>query len=129
MAKIENIEIPGFNPNATNYKDCIKNTQAIEKVRTKLVWDRTFWLGQANMLGEQGKGVQANQANDNFNNAQKKINKLTVHLRNWEKKAAQTPEGKAKEQNRFAKNQKKATEDKVRRKIKATFFPPVCPKR
>jgi len=72
MAKIENMEIPGFNPNATSYKDCIKNTQAIEKVRSKLTWDRTYWMGQANMLGEQGKGAQANQAEANFINTQKK---------------------------------------------------------
>lgn len=123
MAKLENIEIPGFNPNATSYKDCIKNTRAIEKVRSELVWDRTFWSGEANMLGEQGKGAQANRAKDNLANTQKKINKLTTHLRNWEKKATQTPEGKAKEQNHFAKEQKKAKEDKVRRQMINAIFP------
>ena len=132
MAKIENIEIPGFNPKATSYKDCIKNTQAIEKVRSKLVWNRTFWQGQTNMLREQ-RNPQFNQAEDNFLNTQKKINKLTVHLRNWGKKAAQTPEGQKKEQKKFANEQKLASQEKtknrIRKKIKAAFFPPICPKR
>jgi len=45
---------------------------------------------------------------------------LTAHLRNWEKKATQTPEGKAKEQKRFAKE----AEDKVRRRIINAVFSP-----
>ncbi len=123
MAKINGVEIKNFNPNAKTYNDCIKNTQAIQKVIDDFSFKSHRLIDSAGTAGESGRGKMANYLVNQGYDLQDKVNMLTRERKKWELKATQTPEGKAKEQNRFAKEQKKAKEDKVRRQIINAIFP------
>ena len=128
MAKIKDIEIKNFNPNAKTYNDCIKNTQAIQKVIDDFSFKSHRLIDSAGVAGESGRGKMANYLVNQGYDLQDKVNMLTGERKKWETKAAQTPEGKAKNQKRFAKEVKEA-EDKAIRKIKKALSSPIRLKR
>ena len=133
MAQINGIEVKNFNPNAKTYIECIKNTQAIQREIDKRSFNSHLALADSNSVGEAGNRKLAKQLAKTGLQEQQRVNMLTKERKIWEKKAAQTPEGKKKEQKKFAEEQKLAgqekTKNRIRKKIKAAFFPPICPKR
>ena len=112
MAQINGIEVKNFNPNAKTYNLKLADSGAADE-------NKNYKL--AKQLEEIGLKEQ------------RRVNALTKERKIWEKKAAQTPEGQKKEQKKFANEQKLAgqekTKNRIRKKIKAAFFPPICPKR
>lgn len=133
MAQINGIEVKNFNPNAKTYNECIKNTQAIQKEIDKRSANSHLKLADSDTAGENKNRKLAKQLEEIGLKEQRRVNALTKERKIWEKKAAQTPEGQKKEQKKFANEQKLAgqekTKNRIRKKIKAAFFPPICPKR
>lgn len=133
MAQINGIEVKNFNPNAKTYIECIKNTQAIQKEIDKRSYNSHLKLADSGAADENKNYKLAKQLEEIGLKEQRRVNALTKERKIWEKKAAQTPEGQKKEQKKFANEQKLAdqekTKNRIRKKIKAAFFPPICPKR
>ena len=104
MAQINGIEVKNFNPNAKTYIECIKNTQAIQREIDKRSYNSHLKLADSDTAGENKNRKLSKQLEKIGLQEQQRVNMLTKERRIWEKKAAQTPEGKKKNKRNLQKN-------------------------